>query len=270
MLGFRLFAVFSCFVAVAAAGSNSAIPSASGGGPPMAPISGSELTGVFLFNARVINRDLYASMESFVCEERIDRYKGHNRVGGYHRDTITAKVSLENGIEQYSDLWRKKSELTDLSRLDGAWSKGEFGTLLKQTEHLLASQPVTLAGQERLAGGYTAIYDFEVQGVESPWDLAVSGHHYTIPFRTRVWISEASGRIFRIERTATEIPETLGIAEIRWSVVLSLTDLSGKQWLLPDTAEYDIIYRDSRRQEWNTMKFFGYHRYGAEVSVHFN
>jgi hypothetical protein len=236
----------------------------------MVPISGSELTGAFLLNARAINRDLYASMESAVCEERIDRYKGHNRVGGHHRDAITAKVSLENGFEQYSDLRQGKSELRDLSGLDGAWSKGEFGTLLKQTEHLLATQRVTLAGEERLAGGYTAIYEFEVQAVESPWNLVVSGHHYAIPFRTRVWISEASSRIFRIERTATEIPETIGIAEIRWSVVLNLTDLDGKEWLLPDTAEYDVIYPDSRGQEWNTMKFLHYHRYGAKISIHFN
>jgi len=269
-LGFRIFAIFSCIAVVAAAGSTSASASASDGQPPMAPISGSSLPDAFLNNAREINRDLYSSMESFVCKERIDRYKGQNHADGHYRDTITAKVSLENGKEQYSELRRKRSELRDLSRLNGAWSKGEFGTLLKETEQLLATQRATLAGEERLVGGSTAIYEFEVQAVESPWDLVVREHHYAIPFRTRVWISDASSQIVRIERTATEIPEALGITEMRWSVSLNLTDLNGKKWLLPDTAEYDVVYSDSGGEEWNTMRFFDYHRYSAETSLRFN
>jgi hypothetical protein len=269
-LGFRIFAIFSCIAVVAAAGSNSANPSASNGQPPMAPISNASLPNAFLNNAREINRDLYSSMESFVCKERIDRYKGHSHAGGYHRDTITAKVSLEGGNEQYSELRQKRRRLQDLSRLDGAWSKGEFGTLLKQTERLLATQRATLGGEERLVSGSTAIYEFEVQAVESPWDLAVREHHYAIPFRTRVWISEASSQIVRIERTATEIPKALGIAELRWSVSLNPTDLNGKVWLLPDTAEYEVIYRDSGGEEWNTMKFFDYHHFSVETSLRFN
>jgi hypothetical protein len=269
-LGFRIFAILSCIAVIAAAESNSAIASASDGQPTTAPISGSRLPDAFLHNAREINHDLYSSMESFVCKERIDRYKGYNRAGGYYRDTITAKVSFENGNEQYSELRRKKSGLQDLSRLHGAWSKGEFGTLLRETEQLLATQRATLAGQETLVGGSAAIYEFEVQAVESPWDLVVREQHYAIPFRTRVWISEASRQIVRIERTATEIPEVLGIAEMRWSVSLDLTDLNGKKWLLPNTAEYDLTYSDSGGEEWNTMKFSDYHRYSAETSLRFN
>ena len=237
---------------------------------PMVPMSGSILSDVFLNSAREINRDLYSSMESFVCRERIDRYKG-GKSGAKYRDTITARVSLENGNEEYSELRRERGKLRDLSQLHGAWSKGEFGTLLKQTEQLLATQRATLAGEERLVdGSRAAIYEFGVRAVESPWDLVVREHHYAIPFRTRVWISEASSQIVRIQRTANEIPEALGIAEMRWSVSLNLSDLNGKKWLLPDTAEYDLIYSDAGGEEWNTMKFFDYHRYSAETSLRFN
>ncbi len=67
-----------------------------------------------------------------------------------------------------------------------------------------------------------------------------------------------------------QMPANLGITEIRWGVTLHPVDFNGDQWLLPYTAEYSVLYADSGRKEWNTMKFSGYRRYGSTVSVHFN
>ncbi|MDQ2843254.1 MAG: hypothetical protein M3Y72_19900 [Acidobacteriota bacterium] len=226
--------------------------------------------GDLLARAASANRDLYASLQSFVCSELIDRYKG--RIGSEsvrHLDTVSVKVSLENGTEHYSDVREKNRPLRDLTSLDGAWSEGEFGTLLQQSEQLLRTQSTVIDGAADLNGAPAVMLHFDVAATDSPWDLEVGGQHYFIAFRTRLWLSEASGDILKIERTSTNIPNGLRIAQIAWSVTLGPVDLNGKQWLLPSTGDYQVIYRDGGRREWNTLTFSGYHRYGAEVKLHF-
>lgn len=210
-----------------------------------------------LARAASANQNLYAALQSFVCNEQIERYSGRK-----HIDTVTAKVSLENGIEHYSEILEKERPLHDLSSLGGAWSEGEFGTLLIQTQQLLATQQVRCEVQ--------GICDFDVSEAESPWKLTVSGGNYVIPFHTRVWLAADSGKILKIARTSTLVPPELRIAQINWSVSLSPVDLNGTSWWLPVSGDYQVMYRESGRREWNTMKFSGYRRYGSEVLIRFN
>ena len=77
-----------------------------------------------------------------------------------------------------------------LPEIMGAWSEGEFGTLLQQTGKLLKLQPVSFVSFDNLNGIPTAIYRFVVPEKDSPWDLSVGAQHYKIPFSTDVWISD--------------------------------------------------------------------------------
>ena len=223
-----------------------------------------------LNQALVVNRDLYVSLRSFVCHERMDRFRGRRSAAkGRAVDTVTAKVSLENGTEQYSELLQKNRPLPDLAQLGGAWSEGEFGTLLRQTEQLLGTSSPYLVGESDVDGVAAFLYRFDVSAGQSPWDLTVSGQHYVIPFTTRVWIAKDSRIILKIARSSTEIPASLYIAEINWGVTLGPVSLNGKQWLLPSRGSYEVSYRYTDRREWNTMQFSDYHRYGSETAIRF-
>ncbi len=264
MSGFRLsvLAISSCVLSFWAAANSSAANLS--GVPP-------QLADTFLTFVKVSNEAAYHSIQSFVCQERIERHRARSGAeAGKYVDTITARVSFENGLEKYSEMRRKNRPLKDLAILEGAWSKGEFGTLLRQTQLLLPERPVVLESEEKTSSGYAAIYSFDVPSEASPWDLEVAGLSYRVAFHTRIWVSESSHLIERIERTSMQMPAALGIAEIRWEVTLRAVALNGDQWLLPYTAEYGVVYAESGRKEWNTMQFSDYHRYGAEVSVHFN
>jgi hypothetical protein len=225
----------------------------------------------WLDQAASINRDLYASLESFVCREQMERYRGKlSSQSGHLVDVISAKVSLENGTEHYSDLWQKNRNLRDLAELDGAWSEGEFGTLLKQTEQLLRTQHIAYESEGSVTGRPALIFRLDIPADSSPWDLAVGGQHYKIPFIMRVWIARDSKKILKIVRASTEVPGALRISEIDWAVTLAPVELSGKVWLLPSSGEYQVGYRDTDRREWNEMKFFDYHHYAAEATLRFN
>lgn len=202
--------------------------------------------------AELANELLYTDLQSFVCDEQIERYKG-TLEGDRSRqiDTVTSKVSFENGVEHYSDVKQNNRERPAMSSLPGAWSEGEFGTLLRQTRALLGSQSAVLKGQMEMEGTPAAEYAIEVPESESPWNLVIGGRSYTIPFETDVWISKTSGQILKIERHSTQMAPATGIAELRWAVNLQPTPLDQKTWLLPRSGIYEVKYAASNRRDWN-------------------
>jgi hypothetical protein len=224
-----------------------------------------------LTKARTANENLYSSLQSFVCHERIERYRGPlNAETGRALDTVTANLSFENGVEHYSDVRQNTRPRDGISNLAGAWSEGEFGTLLLQTETLLKTQPVSFQALATLGDVATAIYRFDVAEEISPWDLDVGGRHYRLPFRTDVWISTETGEIVKIARTSLGIAAETRISALEWKVTLEPVELNGKRWLLPKTGEYAVLYDQSNRREWNLMNFSDYRRYGSEVALRFD
>jgi hypothetical protein len=224
-----------------------------------------------LSKARTANEDLYSSLQSFVCHERIERFRGPlNAESTRAIDTVTANLSFENGVEHYSEIRQNTRPRTSISSLAGAWSEGEFGTLLLQTQKLLKTQPISFQAFTDVGNVPAAVYRFEVSEEASPWDLEVAGSHYRLPFRTDVWISAATGEILQIARASLFIPAETRISAVEWKVTLEAVDLNGKQWLLPKAGEYAVLYEQSNRREWNRMSFSGYRRYGSEVALRFD
>ncbi len=223
-----------------------------------------------LTKARDANEELYAQLQSFVCHEEIQRHRSTpNGRADRLVDTITADLSFENGVEHYSDVQQDNHRRPSISQLSGAWSEGEFGTLLLQTRKLLTTEHVAFRNLASVGGVETAVYRFQVSAENSPWDFQVSGRHYHLAFQTEVWISTATGEILKIARISLNIPAETHIAQVEWSVALQPADLNGKAWLLPKTGSYSVLYSDSDRLEWNSMTFSDYKRYGSEVALHF-
>ena len=240
-----------------------------------APAAPAELRAVTpmepLARVRLANELLYSDLQNFVCDERMDRYKGAlSAPDGRRIDTVVARVSFENGVEHYTNIRQNNRPRPGISSLSGAWSEGEFGTLLRQTQSLLESQAVLFRMNTDIDGTSVTLYRFEVSEQDSPWDLEIESRHYRVPFRADVWVSLSSGKILKIERTSTVIPLETGISELRWSVSLASTQINGKNWLLPTTGEYEVLYEESHRREWNLLSFSEYHRYGSEVALSFD
>lgn len=244
------------------------------GAPVTAPASatpGDFTSGSFLERVRTANEQLYSDLESFVCHEQMVRYKGALGNEKTHQiDTVSARVSFENGTERYTEIRQNRQPRLSISAVPGAWSEGEFGTLLRQTQILLKLMPVKYLGDSHAGEKPTAVYSFEVGEQDSPWDLAVGGQHYRIPFRTEVSVARDSGDILEIERTSIGVPPQTRISEVRWSVSLAPVDLNGRSWLLPKSGEYSVVYEEAGRREWNLLSFSDYHRYGSEVALRFD
>jgi hypothetical protein len=224
-----------------------------------------------LERARIANEDVYSSLQSFVCNEEINRFRGSLSGDTVHPlDTVTAKLSFERGVEQYSEVYQNNRQRPGISSLVGAWSEGEYGTLLVQTRQLLSSQKVEFETFTDLKGEQAAVFHFDVASEESPWDLEVAGHHYRLAFTTKVWIAVNSGEILKIDRTSLGIAPETRISGIQWGITLDRVGMNGKTWLLPATGTYTVLYNQSKRKEWNSISFTNYQRYSARTAFKFD
>jgi hypothetical protein len=212
----------------------------------------------------------YADLVNFVCRERIERFKGSQDSNTMRKvDVITSSVAFENGGERYTDIRRNNRALKRISDVSGAWSEGEFCTLLRETIKTLNMNGGRFTAPHTVDGQVVLTYISDVDERNSPWDIRLGSKHYTIPFQEEVWITPASAEILRIRRRATSLPEATYIAEVDWSVNFASTVLDEREFLLPRSGKYDVSYANRYRHEWNTIHFSDYHRYGVEVSVHF-
>lgn len=217
------------------------------------------------------NQDVYTTLESFLCSEKIERFRA-KLTGDHSRqlDTLTADVAFENGAERYTALSQRGKSITAFSDVSGAWSEGEFATLLLQTQTLIRTQPVVIRDLTDQAGASLAVLSFQVDEEQSPWDLEVSGKHYRVPFRTDVTVSKDTGEIQRIARSSLELPAELRISELRWNVELGVVELANRSWLLPKAGEYDVVYNDFDRRDWNVLSFSNYRHFEVQASLRFD
>jgi hypothetical protein len=256
---------------------NSAAHSASAGdlnlpaAPPFPGDNPSPATSADLLARVEIENELrYTDLQSFVCHEQMDRFRSHiNGDNAKRLDTVTAQVSFENGVESYSAIQQNSRLRSSMNEIPGAWSEGEFGTLLRQTKTLLTTRPSSSQPAKSQEGEAGVLYTLSVPGQESPWELIVDNQKFRVPFITEVLVSQTTGRILKIKRTSTAMPASFGISQIEWSVNLKPVLMDGNQWLLPASGEYSILYEKSNRREWNEITFSGYHRYTGSSVIHF-
>lgn len=213
---------------------------------------------------------VYEDLKNFVCREDIERFKGNSRnPAGRKLDVITSTVSYDRDAEHYTDIYQNNKPLNQIRGLSGAWSEGEYGTLLGETLKALRSRKIASVASAPLEGSPAVVYSFNYSGDDSPWEIEVSGHHYFLPFRGQVWASPVTGAVLRVDRIATNVPEQTGIAGVNWSVSFGTQSADKRPFWLPTKAVYSVSYLDGGRHEWNLIAFSGYRRYGSDVVVRF-
>lgn len=241
-------------------------PGAVTGVPAQVELSSTDLLDRIIISASQVYEDLI----NFVCREDIERYKGttHNPTG-HKLDVITSTVSYDRDAEHYTEIYQNNKPLSRIRGLEGAWSEGEYGTLLGETLKALKTKKAGSISYSTLNGAPAVVYCFDYSADDSPWEIEVSGRHYFLPFRGQVWASPQTGAVLRVDRIATGAPEQTGIAGVNWYVTFGSQTAGQRTFWLPTKAVYNVSYLDGGRREWNLIAFSAYRRYGSDVVVRF-
>jgi hypothetical protein len=226
----------------------------------------------FIEKARAAAAAYVAGLPNYVCQEMTTRYVSETRQPNWQViDVVSAEVVYENRKESYRNLaingkpTKKKPEET------GAWSSGEFGTILRNLFEPGTDADFRYAEDDTIARRPASVYKFAVERLRSSWKIWVPGQYILPAYKGSIWVDKENANALRIEMQAQEIPEEFPRIAVESAVDFDYITLGGtEKFLLPVRAEVLSCARGSNECERNVIEFRNYHKFTGESTIKFN
>ena len=216
--------------------------------------------------------DFTEGLPDYVCQEMMARYQSTTRPANFQAiDILGAAVVYEKGKEDYRDITiNGRAVKKDMSQMEGAWSTGEFGTMLIDLLSPATAADFHFARDSRSGGIATKVYDFSVKQPNSHWQITMGSQTYRPPYKGSVWIDPSTARVMRIEMQAFGFPADFPTDHVESAVDYQYTRLGdAKQYLLPVHAETLSCERGTDFCSHNVIDFRNYHKYTGESTITF-
>jgi hypothetical protein len=226
----------------------------------------------------LIRRAADAAMEftetlpSYVCTEMVARSQSESTPANFQPiDVVTMEVLYVDGREDYRNIQiNGKKTVKKIEETGGAWSTGEFGTVLVDLFSPATGAAFHYRRDSRAGGVMAKMYDYEVAIEGSHWAIHTASQTYKPAYTGSVWIDPATSRVLRIEMEAKGLPAEFPLDHVESATdyqYIRLGDL--KQYLLPVHAETLSCQRSSVYCQRNVIDFRNYHKYTGESTITF-
>ena len=215
--------------------------------------------------------DFTESLPNYVCQEMMTRYQSESHPANWQPiDVVTTNLVYENGKEDYRDVKVNGKPKKSLEESGGAWSTGEFGTVLIDLFSPATAADFHFRRDSRTAGIVAKMYDFDVSREHSHWSIHMGSQSYDPPYKGSVWIDPQTSRVLRIEMEAYGFPDSFPTDHVESATDYQYVRLGdAKQYLLPVHAETLTCQRGSNLCSRNTIDFRNYHKYSGESNITF-
>ena len=153
--------------------------------------------------------DFTEGLPNYVCQEMMARYQSIQRPANWQAlDVVGAAVVYEGGKEDYRDITVNGKPLKKgMDQVEGAWSTGEFGTMLIDLLSPATAADFHYRRDERTSGVNTKVYDYSVKRENSHWQISMGSQTYRPPYKGSIWVDPATSRVLRIEMQAFGFPD---------------------------------------------------------------
>jgi hypothetical protein len=216
--------------------------------------------------------DFTQTLPNYVCQELMSRYESTTKPASWHAlDVVGMEVVYQDGKEDYRKITLNGRPVNKkLEELGGAWSTGEFGTVLIDLFAPQTAADFRYQRDSRMAGVLTKEYSFNVTHANSHWTIHMGSQQYDPAYKGSVWIDPKTARVMRIEMQAYGFP-----SDFQSDAVESATDYEyvrlgdAKQYLLPVHSETLSCQRGTPYCDRNTIDFRNYRKYTGESTITF-
>ena len=212
------------------------------------------------------------TLPSYVCTEMIARFQSVSRPANFQPiDVVSTEVVYENGREDYRNIQiNGKPTKRKIEETGGAWSTGEFGTVLVNLFNPATAANFHFRRDSRAGGIMAKMYDFEVDREHSHWDIHAASQEYMPAYTGSIWIDPATARVLRIEMEAKGMPGEFPLDHVESATDYSYVRLGdAKQYLLPVHSEILSCERGTNNCSRNVIDFRNYHKYTGESTITF-
>ncbi len=185
-------------------------------------------------------------------------------------DEIKTRVSYFEHHENY-EVMSVNNKVTSLTMLElgGAISTGEFGSMLAELFLPSTAAEFRWARHSLLRGHGVYVFHLYVPRRRSRWQISFQSERKVIAgYRGLVYIDKESERVLRVVTRADDMPADFPIQEAQQRLDYDLTDISGRQFLLPLKAQMRM--RRGRTLTRNNTEFRLYRKFSAEATITFD
>jgi hypothetical protein len=216
--------------------------------------------------------DFTGTLPNYVCQELMSRYQSETRPANWQAlDVVGTEVVYENGKEDYRKITLNGRPINKkIEDMGGAWSTGEFGTILIDLFSPATAADFHYRKDSRVAGILTKEYDYTVTHANSHWSIHMGSQSYDPGYSGTVWIDPASARVMRIEMSARAFPSDFATDDVESATDYEYVRLGdAKQYLLPVHAETLSCQRGTNDCSRNVIDFRNYRKYSGESTITF-
>ena len=209
------------------------------------------------------------TLPDFICDQLTDRYRSRSSPPNWKlQDRISAEVLFVDGKESYRNIKRNGKKLKrGTPQATGAWSTGEFGTLMQDLFSPATNAEFSHVKLSEIDGNKAEMYNYTVRQSNSHFRVDFEGHVMEPAYQGSVWIDPDSLRVVRMELQAREIPPDYPMDAIEMTVDYGLIRISGQDYLLVTKAENLSCKRYSKRCARNEIEFRNYRRFAVESTI---
>ncbi len=211
------------------------------------------------------------TLPDYVCQEQMTRFASTTHIVDWRPlDIVSAELVYEKGRERYGKLAiNGKPTKKTMEELPGAWSTGEFGTVLVDILSPSTAADFRYRRMSRSGGRDAYMFDFEVDHEHSHWHINAPSQSVLPPYRGSMWIDKETGRVLRIEMQAIHMPQEFPYDKVETATDYEYTRIGEGQFLLPVHAETLMCERGTNMCARNTIDFRNYHKYAGEATIIF-
>ncbi len=225
----------------------------------------------------VIRRAADAAMEyieslpNYTTQQVITRYVSQTAHTDWKAlDVVTTDVVYDNGKEQYRNVKVDGRKVEGLEKSNGAWSTGEFGTILISLFAPATGAEFHFSKTARIANVNASVYSYRVAKEHSSWTVEAETKTYRPGYEGSVWIDPSTFKVLRIEMAAVNLPSDFPLDKVESATDYDKILLGGtERYLLPVHAEMLSCQRNSTICSRNVIEFRNYHKYTSESTVTF-
>jgi len=213
------------------------------------------------------------TLPNYVCQQFTARFVSVTHVVSWQaQDVVSTEVVYENGREDYRNLKiNGKPAKKGAEEASGAWSSGEFGTVLRDIFSPATAAEFHFRKDTSIAGRSAALYDFKVSHEGSHWEVIIGSQSVFPAYKGSVWIDKQNGRVLRLEKQARNIPGEFPVDTVEAEAEYEYVRIGGMQeFLLPVHAENLMCQRGTNNCSRNAIDFRNYKKYSGDAVITFD
>jgi hypothetical protein len=221
--------------------------------------------------ARKTAESFTANLPNFICRQLVSRFGSNAKPADWIAlDIVEAEVAFEDGQESYESIkvngkLLKKQKMSELE--GGAWSMGEFGSVLNNLLEPWTLADFKLRKTDRTTRPQSKVYWFHVEQSRSNWEARVASVSYLPEYRGAIWIAEENARVLRIEMEAVNLPVSFPVDTLEMNIDYGLVRIAGQEYLLPVHSENLACMRGDLSCTWNKIDFRNYRKFSAASTL---